>query len=63
MVGFNFAPGARGLGSDTAQALSGRDGAVPDTYGLTVVELARLMEAWHERAASAPERQQPTGAA
>ena len=35
-----------------ARFLAGGEGALPDTYGMTAVDLARVLNEWRERAAS-----------
>lgn len=51
MVGFDGATGGRMITAINT-ALSGHNAALPDTYGLSVEELAELMRRWCERAAA-----------
>jgi hypothetical protein len=51
MVGFDNRLVAGQVLAKANVALTGRNGALPDTYGgLTVEDLARLMSLWRERA-------------
>lgn len=49
MVGYDQ-DGLKGAGADFSRNAIGRNAALPDTYGLSVEELARLLTAWRERA-------------
>jgi hypothetical protein len=49
VVGFNDRSAARGPVARMNVALAGRNSALPDSYGLAVGELARLMSAWRLR--------------
>ena len=49
MVGYDH-DGLTGAGADFSRNAIGRNAALPDTYGLTVEELARLLAGWRERA-------------
>ena len=40
----------KGFGAKFSRDKIGRNAALPDTYGLSHEELARLMTEWHERA-------------
>jgi hypothetical protein len=54
MVAFDFTdPGAH-RGAGFARALTGVEGALPDSYGMSVERLAALMNAWREQALAAP---------
>jgi hypothetical protein len=54
MVLFNYAPSAPGSARlrRLATALSGREGALPDCYGLSAEQLAALLNAYKEAARS-----------
>lgn len=49
MVGYDQ-DGLKGAGADFSRNAIGRNAALPDTYGLSVEELARLLTEWRERA-------------
>ncbi len=49
MVGYDH-DGLKGAGADFSRNAIGRNAALPDTYGLPVEELARLLTEWRERA-------------
>lgn len=52
MVLYDFAPsyaGGRRMRA-VSSAIAGTEGALPDSYGLSVADLARLLEAWRVRA-------------
>jgi len=40
----------KGFGADFSRDKLGRNGALPDNYGLSVEDLARLLTEWRERA-------------
>ena len=50
MVGFDDATAKGKALAELSTAIAGRSGALPDTYGLAVEELVRLMVQWRERA-------------
>jgi hypothetical protein len=51
MVGLVFSAGyPRSKGTGLSQALSGFDGALPDTYGRKAEDLVVVLEAWRRRA-------------
>jgi len=50
MVVFNRHPGSGGMASALNVKLTGRDSALPDTYGLAAEDLVQLMVLWRERA-------------
>jgi hypothetical protein len=56
LVGFNVASPKKPALSKLAYAMSGVDGTLPDTYGLSADELASVMIQWRERVAVAPLR-------
>ena len=51
MVVLNFKPGYQGqaLGRKVGRAVTGVEGALPDTYGKSPEELAEMMNAWKDR--------------
>ena len=50
MVGFDDVTAKGKALAELSTAIAGRSGALPDTYGLAVEELVRLMAQWRERA-------------
>jgi hypothetical protein len=49
LVGYDH-DGLKGPGADFSRNAIGRNAALPDTYGLAVEELVRLLTEWRERA-------------
>jgi hypothetical protein len=49
LVGFNDRLAATSTGAAINLKLTGRNSALPDTYSLSIEDLARLMTLWHER--------------
>lgn len=54
LVGFNDHSAAAGTVAAINARLTGRNSALPDTYGLSVEDLARLMTLWRGRAVVEP---------
>jgi hypothetical protein len=52
MVGFDDVTAKGNALAAVSTAMAGRGAALPDTYGLAVEELVRLMTQWRERAVS-----------
>jgi hypothetical protein len=53
MVGFDDVMAKGKALAELSTAMAGRSGALPDTYGLAVEELVRVMAQWRERATRA----------
>jgi hypothetical protein len=54
MVSYNFTDVAAHRGARFSRALTGAEGALPDSYGMSAEDLAALMTAWRARALGAP---------
>lgn len=54
MVSYNFTDVAAHRGARFSRALTGAEGALPDSYGMSAQDLAALMTAWRARALAVP---------
>lgn len=54
LVAFTVVDPAAKPGARFSRAAAGFDGALPDSYGMSAESLARLMNAWRERALAEP---------
>jgi hypothetical protein len=61
LVVFNFIDVNARRGARFARILTGVEAALPDTYGMSAENLARLMSAWRERAQAASGPGRPGG--
>jgi hypothetical protein len=54
LVAFNFAPGyqGRGIGNKISAGISGFDAALPNSYGMSLTDLAALLNDYKQRCAT-----------